>query len=46
MRTVEGRHDLTDSCEIQTAVRGLRAIAHSHVRLYRLIKSFGEPGVA
>jgi hypothetical protein len=46
MRTIEERHDLTDSRKIHTAVRGLRAIAHSHVRLYRLVESFGEPGAA
>ena len=46
MGTIEERHDLTDSREMHTAVRGLRAIAHSHVRLYRLVESFGEPGAA
>jgi hypothetical protein len=46
MRTVEERHDLTDSREIHTAVRGLRAIAHFHVRLYLLVENIGEPGAA
>jgi len=43
MRSIKERQDLTDSPEIQTALRELRAIAHSQLRLYRLVGSFGEP---
>jgi hypothetical protein len=46
MRTIQERNDLPDSREIHTAVRGLRAIAHFHVWLCRLVESFGEPGAA
>ena len=42
MRTIKERQDLTDSAQIQTALRELRGIAHSQVRLYRLVGSFGE----
>jgi quinol monooxygenase YgiN len=41
MRTIKERQDLTDSAEIQTALRELRAIAHSQMRLYRLVESLG-----
>jgi hypothetical protein len=43
MRTVEERQQLTDSPEAHKVYRELRAIAHSHSRLYRLVESFGEP---
>ena|ERR1700678_2471712 len=42
MRTVKERQHLTDSPEAHKALRELRAIAHSHARLYRLVESFGE----
>lgn len=41
MRTVEDRQNLTDLREAHAALRELRAIAHSHARLYRLAESFG-----
>ncbi len=44
MRTVEERQRLTDSPEVHELVRGLRSIAHSHARLYRLAETFGEDG--
>ncbi len=43
MRTIKDRQDLTDSPEAHELIRELQAIAHSHVRLYRLAESFGEP---
>jgi hypothetical protein len=42
MRTIKDRQDLTDSPEARNVVRELRAIARSHVRLYRLVEGFGE----
>jgi antibiotic biosynthesis monooxygenase len=41
MRTIEERQRLTDSPEAHRALRELRAIAHMHARLYRLVESFG-----
>jgi acetolactate synthase regulatory subunit len=43
MRTVKDRQALTDSADVHSALRELRAIAHSDVRLFRLVESFGEP---
>jgi hypothetical protein len=43
MRTVEERQRLTDSPEAHKVLRELRAIAHTHSRLYRLVERFGEP---
>jgi hypothetical protein len=43
MRTVEERQRLIDSPAVHETFRELRALAHSHVRLYRLVESFGEP---
>jgi len=43
MRTIEERRELTDSPEAHNLLRELRAIARSHVRLFRLVDSFGEP---
>jgi hypothetical protein len=42
MRSIKERQELTDSAGMVTALRELRAIAHSQMRLYRLIESFGE----
>ena len=42
MRTIEQRQGLTDSPEAHELIRGLQAIARSHIRLYRLAESFGE----
>jgi hypothetical protein len=42
MRTVADRQRLTDSPEAHDGLRELRAIAHAHTRLYRLVESFGE----
>jgi hypothetical protein len=42
MRTVQERQQLTDSAEAQKAIRELRTIGHSHVRLFRLVDSFGS----
>lgn len=42
MRTIKERQELTDSPEAQSLLRELRAIARSHVRLFRLVESFGE----
>jgi len=42
MRTIEERQELTDSPEAHSLVRELGAIAHSHVRLFRLVENFGE----
>jgi hypothetical protein len=42
MRTVEERQHLMDSPEAHKAFRELRAIAHTHSRLYRLVETFGE----
>jgi hypothetical protein len=43
MRTIRERQELTDSPEAHSLMRELRAIAHSHVRLFQLVESFGEP---
>jgi hypothetical protein len=43
MRTIKDRQALTDSPEAHAALREMRMIAHSHVRLFRLVESFGEP---
>src|ERR1700684_332893 len=43
MRTIKERQELTDSPEAHSLLRELRAIAHSHVRLFQLVESFGEP---
>lgn len=43
MRTIKERQALTDSAEMVGALRELRAIAHSQMRLYRLVETFGEP---
>ena len=43
MRTIKERQDLTDSPEAHALVRELKAIARSHIRLYTLAESFGEP---
>jgi hypothetical protein len=43
MRSIEERQHLTDDAEVHEALRELRMIAHSQVRLYRLIDNFGEP---
>jgi hypothetical protein len=42
MRTIEERQELTDSPEAHSLVRELGAIARSHMRLFRLVESFGE----
>ena len=42
MRTIEERQELTDSPEAHSLMRECGAIAHSHVRLFRLVESFGE----
>jgi hypothetical protein len=42
MRTIKERQELTDSPEAHSLLRELRAIARSHVRLFRLVESFGE----
>jgi len=42
MQTIEDRQELTDSPEAHSLLRELRAIARSHVRLFRLAESFGE----
>ena len=42
MRTIKERQELTDSLEAHSLLRELRAIAHSHVRLFQLVESFGE----
>jgi len=42
MRTIEERQELTDSPEAHTLMRELRAIARSHVRLFKLVKNYGE----
>ena len=41
MQTVKERQHLTDSPEAHRALRELRAIANSHVRLFQLVESFG-----
>lgn len=43
MRTIKERQELTDSPEAHSLMRGLRAIARSHVRLFQLVENFGEP---
>jgi heme-degrading monooxygenase HmoA len=42
MRTAEERQQLLDRPETHNAFRELRAIAHTHARLYRLVQSFGQ----
>jgi hypothetical protein len=42
MRTIKERQELTDSPEAHSLMRELRAIARSHVRLFRLVENFGE----
>jgi hypothetical protein len=42
MRSVEERQGLMDSREAREGMRGLRAIAQTHARLYRLVESFGD----
>lgn len=42
MRTIKERQELTDSPEAHSLLRELRAIAHSHVRLFQLVENFGE----
>jgi len=42
MRTIKDRQALTDSSDVHSAMRELRAIAHSHARLFRLVESFGD----
>jgi hypothetical protein len=42
MRTIKERQELTDSPEAHGLMRELRAIAHSHVRLFQLVENFGE----
>ncbi len=42
MRTIKERQELTDLPEAHRLVRELRAIARSHVRLFRLVENFGE----
>lgn len=42
MRTIKDRQSLTDSSEVHSALRELRAIAQSHARLFRLVESFGD----
>lgn len=42
MRTIQERQELTDSSEAHSLVRGLGALARSHVRLFRLVENFGE----
>ena len=44
MRTAKDRQQLTDSREAKVAYRELRAIASTHVNVYRLVESFGEAG--
>jgi hypothetical protein len=44
MRTVEERQHLTDSPEALSVLREIRAIAHTHTRLYRRLQTFGEVG--
>ncbi|MGH2865005.1 MAG: hypothetical protein ACRDJX_07110 [Solirubrobacteraceae bacterium] len=43
MRTIKERQELTDSPEAHGLLRELGAIAHSHMRLFRLVENFGEP---
>ena len=42
MRTIKDRQALTDSSEVHSALRELRAIAHSHARLFRLVETIGD----
>ncbi len=42
MRTIKDRQALTDSSKVHSALRELRAIAHSHARLFRLVESIGD----
>jgi hypothetical protein len=41
-RNIKDRQALTDSSEVHAALRELRAIAHSHARLFRLVETFGD----
>ncbi len=43
MRTAKERQHLMDSPEAHKVLRELRAIAHAHAHLYRLVERFGEP---
>lgn len=40
MRTIKERQELTDSPEAHSLMRELREIAHSHVRLFKLVEDF------
>jgi hypothetical protein len=42
MRSIKERQELTDSPEAHRLLRELGAIARSHVRLLRLVESFGD----
>lgn len=42
MRTTKDRQALTDSSAVHGALRELRAIAHSHSRMFRLVETFGD----
>jgi hypothetical protein len=42
MRTTKDRQALTDSPAVHDALRELRAIAHSHTRVFRLVETFGD----
>jgi hypothetical protein len=44
MDTVEHRQALTDSPEAHRLVRELRELAHSHMRLFRLVEDFSDHG--
>ncbi len=44
MRSIEEREALTDSPEAHSLLRSLRAIAHSHMRIFRLVEDFGGSG--
>lgn len=44
MRSIEEREALTDSPEAHSLLRSLRAIAQSHMRIFRLVEDFGEHG--
>jgi hypothetical protein len=43
MRTAKERQHLMDSPEAHKMLRELRAIAHTHAHLYRLVERFSEP---
>jgi hypothetical protein len=42
MQTAKDRQHFMDSRAARDAYRGLRALAQTHARLYRLVESFGE----